>query len=74
LCDCNLPWQAPGLDPVPPTLAQLIATANASDVLLMPYVYPILGFSNSPLAPSWRFPPRGYADLSNQDFQVGAKV
>ena len=55
-------------------MAQLIATANASDVLLMPYVYPILGFSSSPLAPSWRFPPRGYADLSNQDFQVGAKV
>ena len=66
--------QTPIVDSIPPTLANLIAVANASDVLLMPYVYPILGFSNSPLAPTWRFPPRGYADLSNQDFQVRACV
>ena len=66
--------QTPIVDPIPPTLANLIAIANASGVLLMPYVYPILGFSNSPLAPTWRFPPRGYADLSNQDFQVCVRV
>jgi hypothetical protein len=58
----------PGRDPLAPTTQQLIAAAAASDIKLMPYIYPILAFSENP---DWLFPSGGgmAAKLDSRDLQ-----
>lgn len=64
----------PGRDPLPPSLATLVAAAAANGVKLMPYVYPILAFSEDA---SWLYPSGGngvmqarLSDPALQDFLV----
>jgi hypothetical protein len=65
-------YWTPGVSPLPPTTSTLLGMAAAANVSLMPYVYPILGFTGSPQAASWLFPAGGgilHARLSSQAFQ-----
>ena len=44
----------PGADPVPDSIRRFVALTNASNVSLVPYIYPTLGFTAGP--PSWLLP------------------
>lgn len=68
LCLLQGLW-TPGVSAIQPTLSRLVSFAAEQGVALVPYVYPILGFSNDPLAKQWLYPPRNYANLGSRLFQ-----
>jgi PAN domain len=65
-------YWTPGLSALPPTTLALINLANSLGVGLVPYVYPILGFSASVQANQWLRPVgngKFESNLDNFDFQ-----
>jgi len=67
----------PGADAIPPSVQQLIDVSSALGVSAIPYVYPILGYTDglpSTTPPDWLYPSgqgggRFYASLANREFQ-----
>ena len=68
--DIRQQYWIPGVSPLPESTQQLVDLATSLNVHLMPYVYPILGFTADP---SWLYPtghPGWYhARLADRNFQ-----